>query len=167
MTFRDISEVFDPAIYLPIKGKTYRVSAPDAAAGLRLQLLMKLGAAAESGHTLPQSDLDKLVLEDSDEEQFFRDNLGTAYEQMKADAVELEYIKHAAQTAFMRWTVDADLAEAYWNGAGVDVGKAPAPGLRPTVTRTGAAAASTTKPPASRTGTKTARKANGKRKGRR
>lgn len=167
MNFRDLSEVFDPDIHLPINGKTYRIPAPDAAAGLRLQLLMRLGTAAEAGRELPQSDLAKLVLEGADEEQYLYDTLGTGYDEMKADKVKWEYIKHAAYTAFMRWTVSPDLAVEYWNGAGVDVGKGPAPTLRPTVTLTDAGAASTTRSAASRTGTKTAPKRKRKNKGRR
>ena len=40
MGFKDLSEVLDPGLKLPIRGKIYTIPAPSAAEGLRLRMLM-------------------------------------------------------------------------------------------------------------------------------
>lgn len=162
VAFQDLAEVFDPDLYLPIRGKTYRVPAPDAARGLRLMALFRLGVAAqvsiETGlqAQLAPEDLAKLQLDGDDETRYLKDCLGSAFEEMQADEVAWEYVQHAANTAFMRWTVGPDAAALFWAQAApewVGAGKAGALGRLRTETRAGTAVESTSPASASATGT--------------
>lgn len=118
--YRDLSEVLNPGLPLPIKGTIYRVPPPDAETGLRLQRLsdwmMAAAAAAQSGSDAPTPG-DQL-LSDSEELDLYRDSLGTAYDDMIADAVPWPWLKVAGMTAFTHWTVGPDEAEKVWSAGG-------------------------------------------------
>lgn len=117
MGFRDLAEVLDPDLALPIGGKTYRVPPVDAETGLRLQRLAehaaKVAKAAESG-----DDADTVALGDDDEVDLYRQALGSAYDEMVADGVSFAALKVAGITAWLYAAVDAATAEGYWNAAG-------------------------------------------------
>ncbi|MGW1679394.1 DUF7426 family protein [Saccharopolyspora sp. NPDC002376] len=117
---RDLSEVLDPGLSLPISGTTYTVPPPDAETGLRLQRLsdwmMTAAAAVQSGSDAPTPG--EQLLSDSEELDLYRDSLGTAYDEMIADAVAWPWLKVAGMTAFTHWTVGAEQAQAIWEAGG-------------------------------------------------
>ena len=117
MTLRDLSEVLDPDLCLPIRGKTYRVPPVDAETGLRLQRLAE--HTAKIAHAIDNGESpDAEALGDDSELDLYRDALGTAYEEMLADRVPFAWLKVAGITAWLHAAVDAEQAEAYWNSAG-------------------------------------------------
>lgn len=108
MSFRDLEEFLDPTLKLPIRGKTYTVQSPDAKTGLWVQALF----------------IESKILDDDDERAAFQRVLGDTFDEMSADGVPWEYVKHAATTA-MLWIVHGkDAADRFWNGGG-DTPKAP------------------------------------------
>lgn len=117
MALRDLSEVLDPDLSLPIRGKTYRVPPVDAETGLRLQRLAehaaKLAHAVEAGES-PDAE----ALGEDSELDLYRDALGSAYEEMLGDKVPFAWLKVAGITAWLHAAVGAEQAEAYWNAAG-------------------------------------------------
>ncbi|TCO64389.1 DUF7426 family protein [Actinocrispum wychmicini] len=117
MAFRDLSEVLDAGLSLPINGKTYVVPPVDAETGLRLQRLAELAAtvahAVEAGEQI-----DTVALDDAGEIDLYRDALGTVYDEMIADRVSWPALKLAGVTAWLDAAVGREAAEAYWNGAG-------------------------------------------------
>jgi hypothetical protein len=158
MAFRDLSEVLDAGMSLPIKGKTYVVPPVDAETGLRLQRLAEVAAqaakAVENGEPL-----DSIVFDDDDEVDLYREALGAAYEEMLADRVSWPALKIAGVTAWLDAAVNRETAEAYWNAAGDPEALA---GNR----TTRRAAARSTRRPASASGTtrtRTAKTATGTR----
>lgn len=150
MPMKDLADVFDPDLRLPIRGKTYTVPAPTAEVGLRLAALSAIAdaTAATDGDTLAAA-AEALQLDDGDELDFHKDCLGTAYQQMLDDKLPYAYIEHAAATAFLYWTKGADAGEWYWNAGG----KATPSLAAPTPDSDSTAAASTTSTPASTSGT--------------
>lgn len=117
MAFRDLSEVLDAGLSLPINGKTYLVPAVDAETGLRLQRLAEL--AAQTAHAVENGEpLDGIVLDDAHEVDLYRDALGTAYEQMITDRVPWPALKIAGVTAWLDAAVGRETAEAYWHAGG-------------------------------------------------
>ncbi|MEV5537458.1 hypothetical protein AB0L13_11410 [Saccharopolyspora shandongensis] len=117
MALRDLSEVLDPELLLPIKGKIYRVPPVDAETGLRLQRLAE--HAAKLAHAVEAGDEpDTEALGDDNELDLYRDALGSAYGEMLADRVPFAWLKIAGITAWLHAAVGAERAEAYWNAAG-------------------------------------------------
>lgn len=117
MAFRDLSEVLDAGLSLPIGGKTYLVPPVDAETGLRLQRLAELAAQAAKAVQTGEG-LEEIVVDDDQEVDLYRDALGPAYEQMVADRVPWPALKIAGVTAWLDAAVDRQTAEAYWNAAG-------------------------------------------------
>ncbi|WP_420803659.1 DUF7426 family protein [Saccharothrix deserti] len=115
--FRDLSEVLDAGLALPIWGKVYTVPPVDAETGLKLQRLAEVAAqvadAAENGGSL-----DGIVLDDAAEVDLYRDALGAAYDEMVADRVPWPALKIAGVTAWLDAAMSRETAEAYWNAAG-------------------------------------------------
>lgn len=144
----------DDHLVIPWQGKEYRVRPVSARIGLRCERIM---AAAEQAVRDEDAPLDQEVLSDAEELDLYPDLLGDVYQQMIDDDVSFRRLKLAANTV-MIWTVyDEDHASEFWAAGG----KAPAPNReqrRAATTRTGGA--STTKRPASGTGTNTRPKRN-------
>lgn len=154
MAFEDLAELLDPDLHLPIKGKVYRVPAVDADTGVRFQALMAVGLAANGGTDV--TDRDKELLNDGQEIDLYRDALGPAYDEMVADGVEWEFIKHAGLTAFFNVTADRKTAEQFWAS-----GEAPAPNRqqrRAASRKAGSVGANKTRRRASTAGTTSPRK---------
>lgn len=155
MTFRDLSEVLDAGLALPIGGKTYTVAPVDAETGLRLQRLAEVAAqvagAVESGEPL-----DTVALDDAAEVDLYRDALGAVYDEMVADRVPWPALKLAGVTAWLDAAVNRETAEAYWNAGGAPDPEASAGN------RASRRAARSTRQPASASGTTRTRKANAK-----
>jgi hypothetical protein len=120
--FRDLGELLDETLRLPIDGKVYVIAAPDAVTGLRVEALFAAGAVAAAGGTpkLPT------ILGDDDEDDLYQRVLGDTYQELLDDAVSHVALKLVATTAMM-WTVfGVEVAETYWGRAG-KTGEAPAP----------------------------------------
>ena len=139
MAFQDLSEYFDPALYLPIRGKTYRIPAPSAHDGLRLQMLLRTPELAMSDRaeldeimkllgaewvpniiTIPELDpiLAKPLHDDKGKPRTREvDNgqyEGGIYAEMAADGLAWEEIMHAGRTALLAAGLNRTLAEAHW-----------------------------------------------------
>lgn len=147
---RDLAEVFDPSLRLPIRGKTYVVPAPSAAVGTRLMSLAVISAAAVIDEDAEKLQ-DALQLTDEQETDFIKLALGSAFDEMNDDGLPYAFIEHAGNTAWMHWCFGADAGTAYWESGG----KATAAWTPPApTTSTSTAEASTTKQRGSGTGTK-------------
>lgn len=158
---RDLNDVLDLTLRLPIGGKVYEVQPPPAAIGAELMNRLALGIYAEAG--LPITDEIRGAIEVSDDDlpDFARMCLGENYDEMVDAGLDGSRIEFCVTTAFYAWTVGKDFAEHYWETAGKPAGAS----LRvtpPTETRTLPAVASTTRSSGSRSGTRT-RKASSRR----
>lgn len=147
----DLTTLLDPALRLPIGGRTYTVQPPTAAVGLRLEALLAVTLSIQTGNHLPQRFKDALQGPDGEQVDLAKDALGPVYDQMVADGLSLPFIRHAGQTAYRHWVAGPAAGASYW-AAGADQGKAPAP-QGPT-TSTSTAAATTTKRRSSSSGTR-------------
>lgn len=148
MAFQDLSEYFDPDLYLPIRGKRYRIPAPSAHDGLRLQMLLRTPELAMSDRAeldeimkllgaewvpnvveIPELDpilAKPLVNADGSPRMREVDNgqyVGGLYAEMAADGLSWEEIMHAGRTALLAAGLNRTLAEAHWvSGVGADSG---------------------------------------------
>jgi hypothetical protein len=162
MGFRDLDELLDDGLPLPISGKIYRIPPADAELGLWCQRLISLGMAVQMGETLPEG-APPLTLDDDDENALYRRLLGSrqnaegewvggVFDELIADGVNWERIKIVGQTAMFWVGAGRELAEAFWN-AGGDPEAFP-PRRRPSKASTRTAAGSTTKRAGSTSGTR-------------
>lgn len=108
--FRDLDDFLTDTIDLPIRGKTYTVSAPDGETGLLCQRLLALGAQSAKGETDEKSTLD-----DGDERDLYQRVLGPVWDEMMADKVSWPWIKRASTTVMFWCTLGLAAAETYWN----------------------------------------------------
>jgi hypothetical protein len=141
---RDLDELLDDTLRLPIGGKTYVIPGPDAETGL---WCLRLGEAALAPEPADQA---MLVLNDAQELSMYQRVLGPAYDEMTADKVSFARIAFAGQTAFVWITNGPVAAEAYWE----NVGKAPTPPNRAARRSTGSGGVGATQSPGSTNGTK-------------
>jgi hypothetical protein len=162
--FEALDNFLDDYLDLPVKGRdgttrVYRIEDPSAEDGIRIERVTTLAVRLASGGTAP----DTPVLNDEEEQDLFRLCLGDTYEQLLADGVRWGPFKHVALTAMFWVTSDKDTAKQFWR-TGQQPGKAP---NRETRRRqlpgsSGSAAASSTKPPASTSGTRVGSKPRSK-----
>ncbi len=151
MAFEDLAHFSDGrTLELPIDGRVYVIEDVDGETGLWAQKLMELGAAAHAG-----KDVDGSVLDDEQESDAFKRLLGSALDDMLADGVKWDRIKHVFYTTLIWVTSDEKTAEKIW----ASYGKGDAEGeeeARPNraYRRASAAAARTTKSPARGSGTR-------------
>lgn len=136
MSLKEWEPDFEPLAF-PIAGKTYTVPPISWESGIRLTRILSK---------------DEAVPEDVDEQN--RILLGSAWDAMKADNVPMEAFARAALTALIDFRMNREAAETYWNSGALP--EAPAP---QGATSTPTDEASTTKPPASTSGTTSAPKA--------
>lgn len=127
MSFADLDEFFDDTLKLPIGGKMYTIRSVDAETGLWCQRMMESAAVVSAGAQLSEGDVDGLILDDDQERDLFRRVLGATYDEMIADKVSWERLKHAGTTAFMWAAGNKETAEDYWLSGGAVPGKAPRP----------------------------------------
>ncbi|MBB5853980.1 hypothetical protein ACFQ05_11785 [Amycolatopsis umgeniensis] len=128
MAYRDLDELLDGRLELPIGGTVYAVPPVDAETGLRLQRLhdWMFGVAAAVKAHEDDPDAGELsvpepggeLLSDAQEIDMYRKSLGTAYDEMVADGVAWPRFKVAGMTAFLHHTQSPEAAEAYWNTGG-------------------------------------------------
>ena len=160
---RDLNEVLDLTLTLPVGGKTYTVHPPSAADGADLLNKLTLGMAADAGIDLAEA-RGQIEVSDDDLPDFARQCLGKAYDEMVADGLADQQLQFCVTTAFLAWTMGKAFAELYWESGGKVTGPTrKARRARPrTATPTPSAAASTTKTSASPSGTKTPRRPRSK-----
>ncbi|MET4611057.1 hypothetical protein ABIC28_002038 [Rhodococcus sp. PvR044] len=94
---KDLDTFFDPDLHLPIRGKTYRVTAPTADEFEHVQELAisdSIPAAEQTAEAIKV--------------------LGDAYGEMKADGIPWPMILHAGRTAILHFGFTPDMAEVHW-----------------------------------------------------
>ena len=171
MAFKDLAEVLDDTLRIPLNGKEYVIHGVTAESGLWFQAIVEVGKvqadairkAEEAGEAAPQeidvpADIER-VIEAAHGRDLQREALGDTLDELIADGVSQVRINHLAQTVVL-WTVAGrPQAEEYFNSGGKAV--PPNRAARRTATRTRTGAANTTQKRASRTTTNT-RKATAK-----
>lgn len=153
MAFKDLAEVLDDTLRIPLNGKDYVIHGVTAETGLWFQAIVEAGKAQadaqrkakEAGKDAPEqidlpADIER-VLEAAKGRDLQREALGDTLDELTADGVSQVRINHLAQTVLM-WTVlGRDQAEEYFNSGGKAV--PPNRAARRTATRTRTAAANT------------------------
>lgn len=143
MGFKELNDVFDSSMPLPINGKVYRVPATDATTGLWLTSITNITARrmsvpeGEEPPDLTDTEIASLQLDDDEEFDFMQRLLGPAMAEMQADGVDWEKIKLAGQTATIRAMSGDEAAETFWNNGGLN----PKARKQPTDRKTKAAGA--------------------------
>lgn len=117
MSFRDLDEFFDSSLRLPVRGKTYVIESPDARTGLWCQRIVALSAKAKAG-SLDDDDAAALQLDDDEERDLFERLLGPAFEEMVADNLPWEHVKHCGLTALIWAAGNVEAAEEFWASGG-------------------------------------------------
>lgn len=118
MPFKDLDEFLKPTIELPIRGKVYVVKSVDAATGVWCQRMMHVAVTVFAGIEVSEADASSLMLDDEQERNLYQRVLGDTYDEMVADGLPWEWIKHAGATAFMWAAGDRERAETYWASPG-------------------------------------------------
>lgn len=126
MGFKDLDDVFDSSMPLPISGKIYKIPSVDAETGLWLQSVTQITAKrmsvadGEEPPELSDREISSLELDDDEETDFMQRMLGPALQEMRDDGVPWEKIKLVGQTATIRAMSGDDAAETFWNNGGVN-----------------------------------------------
>jgi hypothetical protein len=108
--FTDLSDVLGGSLLeLPVAGRTFVVPSPPALVGLRLQRVFAAANTPKKQRTQAQTDL--LA---RDEEEFMRDALGPAFDEMAEAGVTLDMLKHAAYAAYFAVVSGVETARRYW-----------------------------------------------------
>lgn len=145
--FEDLGAYLSPTLDLPVGGKVYRVPSPPAKAGLRMQASFAI-AAARKAHQEPKArDLASIDLDAPTSLE--QDALGPVYDEMLADGVNLETLRHAGMTAYLWHVAGERAARLYWRSP---LGEASTP-TPDRSTSTSTAEASETPTPGSSSGT--------------
>lgn len=158
---RDLSEILGrQTLDLPVNGKVYRVPECDAGTGLLVQKITNISMRADQAKdgkgaevTEPEVARLEVLVGDDDEEGLYQRILSPeVWDEMLADGVTFQQIKHCSMTA-MVWIVrDLETAEQVWE-KGAESGEAPAPNRQARRAANRSGAATTTKKPASGSGT--------------
>ena len=151
MGFRDLTDVLDLSLTLPIRGKAYRVLPPSAEIGLKLQQKMALGIIASEGGNVPDEVREQVEIDDDHLPDFAHQVLGDTYDEMVTDGLSTPEIEFAVSTAFIAWTSGKAYAEVFWESGGK--ASTPRPTNEPTPSGKAGAAATTKKTPTSGSGT--------------
>lgn len=97
---RDLSEIYQPRLELPIRGKVYKIPEPSAEEGARLPDLVSSNIG---------------ILQMADEALFYL--TAEVVEQMIADDVKWTEIQHAGRTAMIFFGHSPALGRIYWHTA--------------------------------------------------
>lgn len=128
MSFKDLDEFFDDTLRLPVGGKVYVVKSVDALTGLWCQRMLGTAAMVAGGAEMSEDDVKPLMLDDDDEMALYKRVLGDTYDELIADGVSWERLKHVGTTAFMWASGDRSTAEAFWvSGSPVGEPRRPVP----------------------------------------
>lgn len=151
MALEELSGWLDDSLVLPIDGRKYRVPEYSAEVGLRVEAVLNAGRGSRL------SDRQRQVLDDEQEKDLYRDVLGPVYDELLAD-VSWAMLKFCAVTAMLHFNISEDEGARHWAlRAAKSGGKAPTGRASRPATRRTTAAASTTKPRASGSGTRSRR----------
>lgn len=128
---RDLSEFFDPDLYLPIRGRTYRIPDPSYEGHKRMHRVI-----LDDTISVPQLLSDSIAalgavrkpVTDNDGNTIgYGEWSGGALDDMIADGVPWSMILHAGRTALMHFGGTPELAEVHWSlaqlGRSVDLGR--------------------------------------------
>jgi hypothetical protein len=115
---RDLNDVLDLVLQLPIGGKTYTVNPPDRRTGAHLLNRLAFGIAADAGIELDEDERRAAFVTDDEMPDFARQCLGPALDEMEADGLDHARIEFCVTTAFYAWTVGKAFAETYWETGG-------------------------------------------------
>lgn len=110
MAMRDLDELIDDSLKLPVSGVTYVIPGPDAKTAL---WCLAVADAAREGVASAST-----VLDDDDERTMYQRILGPAYDQMMTNGVSLSKIAFCGQTAFIWITNGIVAAETFWETGG-------------------------------------------------
>lgn len=138
MALKAFEEFLEAPLILPIGGKNYTIPPVSAVDGVRLSETLY---AARTGAD---------DVSDDSELDLYKQCLGTAYDAMTADGVPFAALIRAGKTAMYDFLGGREAAERFWNTGSVQ-GEAEA---STTEASTSTGAATTTKRPASTSGTK-------------
>lgn len=126
MGFKDLDDVFDSAMPLPIGGKVYKIRSTDAQTGLWLQSVTQIASRrmdvpdGEEPPELTDREIASLELDDDEEVDFMERMLGPVLQELLDDGVEWEKIKLVGQTATIRAMSGDEAAEEFWNNGGLN-----------------------------------------------
>lgn len=116
--FEALDDFLDDALELPVGNKIYRIPAPSAEDGLRVERITTLAAQLVAGGTDP----DTTALDDEEELDLYRLCLGPVYGELRADGVSWPTFKRIANTAMFWIIADVEAAQDYWR-----TGQGPSP----------------------------------------
>ncbi|MHA4848564.1 hypothetical protein HYG77_04745 [Rhodococcus sp. ZPP] len=93
----DLDEIYDPDLYLPIRGMVYRIPSPTVSEADRLaELIWKKKLHPQVMH----EEIIKI--------------LGPAHDQMVEDELPAPFRNHAGRTAIIHFAVDVDMGRQFW-----------------------------------------------------
>lgn len=114
----DVTELLEPWLDLPIRGKTYRFDAVDIETGLWCTEIHRIATIQRAGGELTEADAQRLHLDDDEERDFVERLLGDTYAQVVADKVPWEYVKLVSRVMFT-WTIyNREQALELWERGG-------------------------------------------------
>lgn len=113
MAFKDLDEFFDDSLKLPVGGKTYVIPGPSAETGLWCQRRM-IAAQRNKRRQDAGQPIEDDGLDDDEEADLYQRCLGPVYDQMIADDVAWNKIKHCGITAYLWCAGNVVAAEQYW-----------------------------------------------------
>jgi hypothetical protein len=117
MAFKDLEEFFDDALRLPVGGKEYVIASPDAETGLWCQTMVERAGEIERRRAAGD-DVAHETLDDEQETDLYRRVLGATHDEMVADGLSWEKLKHCGMTAFLWAAGNKTSAEKYWESGG-------------------------------------------------
>lgn len=128
---RDLREFHDPDLHLPIGGKVYTITSPNADHGLRLRMALSSPEARWTDSEEVQ-ELAKLLgatvrLDETTGDPSFS---GGVWDQLTADGVTWEEIVHVGRTALIHYGQGHALAQVFWEtalGGGAESGNPTPP----------------------------------------
>jgi hypothetical protein len=92
-------------------GHQYKVPAPDAKTGLKLNALADIMLKQSKGIPVPEADIQRLHVSDEEERHFLEQVLGVeALNEMSEDGVQWPHIQRLGQYAFTYFAVSQDAA---------------------------------------------------------
>jgi hypothetical protein len=144
--FKDLDDLFDPGLELPIGGKVYRVEPPSAELGLWCEHMLVCGTELQRASTDEEIEavVTRLDKPPGDESKSIQARvLGAAYEEMVADGVSWPKIKHAGNTAYVWIVMGEEAAARYWTSVGRPEAVAPNRAARRATSKSTGAASGT------------------------
>lgn len=119
MGFKPLEGFFDAYLDLPIGSKVYRIESPDAETGMWAAKVRAVTQLVQQGSAL--DDRAREFVEETaalPDDAVQRRLLGAAYDEMLADKVPWEYVKHVVGTTLVWVTDSREEAERYWEEGG-------------------------------------------------